>query len=473
MDIRLPPHLAERTRWHVHPSAVAHVPGEFVLYWLHNAIRGHDNPALDVAICLARQNGLPLLVYQGLCETYPYASDRHHAFILQGARDVQREMEGRGVVYHFHLQRDQKRGAFLKDLVRRAGFLVTEEMPVPPLTGWLERLATVTQTPIACVDSTCIVTPSLVSKTFAKAYQFRAETKSLYVQRVERPYPEQLVDCEMFDGPMPFDPVDLQRESLADLIGLCRIDHSIAPVAETPGGTRAGYARWEKYRRDDLASFSKRRNDPIDRTGVSRMSPYLHYGMVSPFRIAREAHQGDADKFLNEFLVRRDLAFHFCYRHFDELETFDALPAWSARSLSDHAEDPRSHDLSWESLSRAKTGQPLWDACQRSLLRHGELHKNVRMSWGKSFIPFVDSPQKALQLCIDLNHRYALDGRDPNSYGGILWCFGLFDRPFVPPSPRFGSVRPRPIQAHQQRLDLDGFCRLVDRPIAGNVPRVA
>ena len=114
MDQSLPEHLAERFRWVIDPESCASGPGRFVLYWMHNALRAHENPALDVSIALARQNGLPLLVYHAISEDYPYASDRHHTFILQGARDAQRQLAERGITSHFHVQRDGHRGAHLR-----------------------------------------------------------------------------------------------------------------------------------------------------------------------------------------------------------------------------------------------------------------------------------------------------------------------------------------------------------------------
>ena len=472
MDQSLPPHLAERVRWVVPPGETPHGPGEFVLYWMHNAVRGHENPALDVAICLARQNGLPLLVYHGLSERYPFASDRHHTFILQGARDVQRELAERGIRYAFHLQMNGDRGPHLRDLTRRAAVLVNEEMPVPPLTDWVERLTAITTTPIVHVDTACVVPVPLVDRSYNRAFQYREATAALYESRIGAAYPDQTVDCELYAGPLPFTSLDLQSECLGSLIGRCRVDHSVAPVADSPGGTRAGYARWEAFKRDGLADYRKRRNDATEHSAVSRLSPYLHYGMVSPFRIAREAHEAGAEKFLDELLVWREMSFHFCYHNSDNLETLDALPDWARETLVAHADDPRESDHSWETLARARVGDPLWDACQRSLIKHGELHNNVRMTWGKALLPWAASPGRALHLCIDLNHRFALDGRDPNSYGGILWCFGQFDRPFSPESDIYGRVRQRPIESHLKRIDLNRFSRIVDRPIAATPPTV-
>ncbi|MEP1644374.1 deoxyribodipyrimidine photo-lyase, partial [Rhodopirellula bahusiensis] len=151
MDQLIPASLAERRRWVVAPDQTDHPPGEMVLYWIHNAVRGHENPALDAAIWMAHQTGLPLLVYHGLSEKYPYASDRHHAFIMQGARDVQRELQARGITYAFHLERHGHRGPHLRDLCRRAAVLVSEEMPVAPIACWVERLRSLVTTPIMLV----------------------------------------------------------------------------------------------------------------------------------------------------------------------------------------------------------------------------------------------------------------------------------------------------------------------------------
>ena len=170
VDDSLPPALTERFRWLVSPADAQSQPGSFVLYWMHSAMRAHENPALDVAICLARQNGLPLLVYHALSEDYPYSSDRFHAFILQGQRDVQRELSDRGIEAHFHLARDGERGPHLRDLTRQAAVLVTEDMPVQPLAGWMERLVSRTSTPIAMVDASCVVPMQMSPKSYQRAF---------------------------------------------------------------------------------------------------------------------------------------------------------------------------------------------------------------------------------------------------------------------------------------------------------------
>ncbi len=482
MDISLPAFLQERIIWLgdkllrdrlLVAGGTADQRGEFVCYWMHHAVRGHENPALDVAIHHATMLKMPLLVYHAICEEYPYASDRHHAFMLQGARDVQRELADLGVRYVFHLQRESHRGPHLRELAKRAAVLVTESMPVEPIVGWIERIQSACSTPIAVVDCACIVPLTLTNKGYTRAYEFRDATKSILEQRLAHPYPHQPVTCEPYYGPLPFYPLNLQDADLRELIGKCKIDHTVGPVIDSPGGSRAGYVRWEIFKSDALRRYAKRRNNAADQNGVSRLSAYLHFGMTSPFRIAREAAEHQADKFLDELLVWRELAFHFCFHQQQPLDSIERIPEWARRSLELHRSDLREQNYSWESLARGKTCSSLWNACQRSLLKHGELHNNLRMTWGKAMLSWTDSAERALHMMIDLNHRYALDGRDPSSYGGLLWCMGQFDRPFEPEIPVFGHVRPRSLIEHEKRIDMGKYVSLVDRSIAVERTRVA
>ncbi len=268
---------------------------------------------------------------------------------------------------------------------------------------------------------------------------------------------------------------DLDDDAIRRLVAACDIDHAVAPVPATPGGARAGYARWSEFAAHHLDAYDRRRNNALDRDGTSRLSPWLHYGCISPLRVAREAHargSRGAAKLLDELLVWRELAWHWCAHTPHDPDTLQALPAWAQQTLHDHATDPRPRRLTWEDLARAQSGDPLWDAAQRSLLRHGELHNNARMTWAKALLPWTDSPQDALRLLLDLNHRYALDGRDPASYGGILNSLGLFDRPAEEETPIYGLLRTRPTDVHAQRLPPDAFGALTARPL-GLTPRVA
>ena len=469
----IPEPLRERTRV-LHPCPLL-ARGTFILYWMHHAMRVNENPALEVAAALANRLELPLFVYQGLSEDYAFASDRHHTFILQGARDVQRALREHKIAYAFHLAREGHKGPHLKTLARRSALVVTEEMPVEPILSFTSGLCRELETPVVAVDTACVVPMQRVGQAFERAFAFRDATRALYAERVGRDPTAPEVDCRsMLPDALPFEPVDFESATIAELVAQCDVDHLVGPVPHTVGGEAAGYSRWNAFRDHALAKYDRLRNDPLS-DGVSRLSPYLHYGMVSPMRIASEAAAGQeagAEKYLDELLIWREMAYAFCFYRKDHAN-LSAIPKWARETLAAHRADPRPERISWERLARGKTGDALWDAAQQSLLMHGELHNNVRMTWGKALLNWTTNPRNALAMMIDLNHRYALDGRDPASYGGILWCLGQFDRPFPPARPIFGTVRGRSTAQHARRLDPARYRRRTTRPLNDPMPSVA
>jgi len=471
----LPAYLSERIR------ALRRRPiranGEFVLYWMHHAVRAHDNPALDTAVFVANRLELPVLVYQALGGRHPYNSDRHHTFILEGAREVQQELARQDIACVFHLAGDPADASPLRELTMRAALSLTEDFPAPPFPAWSRRLAALSPAAFWVVDTACLLPMQALRKPYARAFQFRKDTWSEFERRMPLRFESSKAVVDPFQGRLGFESIDLAAADIADLCSRCRIDHTVAPVPHTRGGAAAGYERWRQFKRYGLPHYADKRNDAAVEfpAGVSRMSPYLHHGQVSPFRIAREAAASGAKgaaKFLDELLVWRELAHNFCHHH-AAVETIEALPDWAQQSLKEHRHDPRRRIYTWEQLARADTGDPLWDAAQKSLLIHGELHNNLRMTWGKAILQWTRSPEEALQTMIALNHRYALDGSDPNSYGGILWCLGLFDRPFPPAKPVIGTLRPRSTRAHAARLDLSRYAARVSGPAAASPIRVA
>ena len=471
---QLPEHLSERTRVLGQAPLELKAGASYVLYWMRTAVRADENPALDVAAWIADQQGIPLLVYHAISEHYEYASDRHHTFMLQGARDVQKQFAEQGVSYAFHLATSADRQPHLVSLADSAALVVTEDMPVDPPRRFTKALQQKTSTPVIGVDTACVAPMKLVKKAHTRAFAYRSATKKLYAERLTRPWPARKTEPLPFDrSGLPFESIDLQSADLASLVASCKIDHAVGRVMDTVGGSRAGYARWRQFKEKHLSAYAKQRNNAL-RDGVSRMSAYLHYGMVSPFRIAREAAEletAGAEKYLDELLIWRELAYAFCFYR-DDHDQWTAIPEWARETLTQHESDQRQL-YTWEQLARGKTDDAFWNAAQHSLLKQGELHNNVRMTWGKAILNWTKDPQTALSTIIDLNHRYALDGRDPASYGGILWCLGQFDRPFEPEQRIIGTVRPRPTSNHASRLDLQQYQTKVGQPRFDPVPNIA
>ena len=469
---RLPPHLSERVR----PLSGGDCDGAFVLYWLRTAQRAHDNPALDAALAAGDVLGRPVFVYQGLSERYPFASDRHHTFILEGARDLHPALRERGVGAAFHLERPGHRGPHLRTLATRAALVVTEDLPVPPLTAWTARLRDAVPTPVWAVDTACVLPMLRVPPGIDRAFAFRERTAAERARRVDAGWTDHPVARPGFvPAGLPFAPLDLDTADIPSLVATCEIDHTVAPVPHTRGGTAAGQSRWAAFRDGGgLDAYARTRGAP-HRGGGSRMSAYLHHGMVSPHQLARDArdHGGEgAARWSDELLVWRELAHAWCSEQAD-LHTLAVLPGWARATLQRHASDPRPTQFDDETLGRGVTGDALWDACQRSLVVHGELHNSVRMTWGKQLVAWSASPEQARARLVDLNHRWALDGRDPCSYAGLYGCLGLFDRPFRPGRPVLGELRPRDTAGHAKRIALPAYRTHVRRPLRDPMPRVA
>ncbi len=455
-------HFARIHMLHAHDAQQS---AEFVLLWLHHAVRAQQNPALDVAIELAHFLGKPLLVYQGLAGAHRFNSDRHHTFILQGARDAAAQFAARGIRYVFNLEKSPNTQQIspLRALFENAAAVVVEDFPAPPFPRWTSALAARARGPVWAVDASCLVPLRSSATHFDRAFSFRSARLKAWEAAIAKPYLELQYQGDLYAGAIGFDSFDFSTP-IADAVAHCQIDHSISEVHDTPGGSTAGYARWDAFKRTGLARYAARRNDAAD-DGVSRMSAYLHHGHVSALRLAQEAAAiggAGAAKFLDELLVWRELSYQWC-AHQKNPEVLAALPAWAQQTLQEHKNDPRTPCISLEAFTRAQSGSALMDACQTSLLRHGELHNNVRMTWAKAIAQWSATPEAALKTLIDLNHRYALDGNNPNSYGGLLWALGLFDRPFSPEQPVLGTVRPRDVAAHARRIDLAAFQRKVTR----------
>ena len=467
----MPVHLSERCV--VHGRDGVNPAGEFVLYWAHHALRSHHNPALQAAAAMALELDLPLLVYQGLGGRHRYNADRHHRFILEAARDFSESLAGYGQRLVFHLPQDPLQLSPIRDLMARSALTVSELYPIPPFIGWYRQHVEANPAlTLLLVDASCILPMTITDRLQTRAFSFRRRHGEELASRVEKGWRDSDKWPEAFTGNPGFEPFDFSN-SLSDAIAKCRIDHTIPAQAGTVGGSVAGYKRWEKFLENSLSQYHRLRNDAALPEAVSRMSAYLHYGCVSVFRIAQDATSKGgkgAEKFLDELLIWRELSHHFCY-HSRALETLDALPVWARESLVACETDPRKATFDWESLCRAQTGSQLWDLAQRSLLRHGELHNNVRMTWGKAILGWTPSANRALKLLMDLNHRFALDGSDPNSYGGLLWCMGQFDRAF-PPAAVFGRVRQRSLTRHAARLDSNRYATTVSIPAGGRKLRV-
>jgi photolyase PhrII len=433
--------------------------GEFVLYWIQTAMRACSNPALTFAIEQANLLRLPLLVYQGLRSDYPWASDRIHTFILESVADLYADFDTRGIEYAFYLDRGPAgRGARspLVELASRASVVVTDFFPTFIVPRQTRALRQKVETAVVAMDGCTLVPMRYHDREHSTARGIRPrllEALPHYLHPVPDPEPALHRRIEL-----PFDPVRPDAAKIPTLVASCPIDHTVKPSPTIRGGRHAALARLDAFVRTGLARYDEDRGDP-NRDVTSRLSPYLHFGNLSInevlLSVREAAPAAQYEKFQDEALVWRELAHNFVY-HDPKHRTMEAVPAWARKELDDHLADPRPHLYEDEQLEAAQTHDELWNAAQRSLLRDGELHNYVRMLWGKSVLMWKRTPEEALRVLEHLNHKYALDGRDPSSYGGIHWCFGKFDRPFYR-RPVYGTVRYMSTNAAAKKFDVKAY----------------
>ena len=469
----LPEHLSERCRW-LSKDRVPVGDGPVVV-WLKSLFRVHENPVVDVARWMAHHHNRPLLIYHGLDERYPHASLRHHNVVLDAAMDLHHGFKKQGLRYVFHLAREGHRPSVMSAFAKQASLIVTDLFPLPPWSNWVNSVASQAVGSFVEVDGHCVIPMPLFGRSVDRPYKFRDATKKWRKQRLQRSWPTSELKTVPYDGELPFEPLMVEHQ-LSDanrrwaLLERCEIDPTVHPVWSFKGGERAALARWQAFKDKGLGGYARRRNNAADTEGVSRMSAYIHYGMISPMKIAREAAEvgtKSAEKYLDELLVFREHAWHHIAST-EEPYGMHNLPEWARASWRSTQDDPRTTLYPMRQLERGNAHDPLWAACQRSLLRHGELHNNVRMTWGKALTGWTVDVEQSLAWGQALNDKYALDGRDPSSVVGVQWCHGLFDRPFHPPSPILGLVRQRDPRTHMSRLDMDAYRSFTDRPAASS-----
>lgn len=416
--------------------------GKYVLYWMQMFKRTSHNHALKFAINQANERKLPLVVYEGLKFYYPWASDRIHTFILEGVEEKRKEFERLGIRYIFYLQKDENspRDTVAK-LAKDAVLIVTDDFPcfiIPQHNVAIVRKAEI---PVFAVDSNGVIPMSKFEKEEYAAYTIRPKIKRMlgdYLKSFAEVKPIVRADDLKIDCPE-----ETRVENIEDLVKQCAIDHSVKPSYFYHGGTENGRKRLKKFVSEILKDYETARNKP-DKDGSSRLSSYLHFGFLSSLEIALAVQNADApqaskDAYLEELIVRRELSYNFT-KFNPKYDSLESLPPWVQQTMRKHSEDQRAPIYLLEQLENAKTYDDLWNAAQREMVETGEMHNYVRMLWGKNVIGWTRSYEEAFAILEHLNNKYCLDGRNPNSYAGILWCFGKHDRPWME-RPVFGTIR--------------------------------
>ena len=407
---------------------------DYILYWMQSTHRAEENPALAYAIERADAAHLPVVVYFGFFPEYPEANLRHLAFMLEGLESAARALKALGIRF---ILRAEDPAAGVLSLARNAALLVADRDYLRPERLWYEKVAARCPCPFVQVEANVVVPVRTASE---KEEYSAATIRKKITGQLDRflvPVPVRAPARSSLALDIP----TLSGEPAETILAGPGIDRSVLPSTEFRGGTDEALRRFEIFLSTGLDRFAENRNNPG--TGIaSGMSPYLHFGQVSPVTLALRAqeHGGPGvPAFLEELIVRRELAVNFVTYNV-RYDTYECLPAWAQRTLATHANDKREYLYTLDELERAATHDPYWNAAQNEMVRTGKMQGYMRMYWGKKILEWSATPQEAYTNALYLNNKYEIDGRDPNGFAGVAWCFGKHDRPWQE-RPVFGMVR--------------------------------
>ncbi len=441
-----------------------------VLYWMVAARRPHSNFALERAADWSRHLGKPLLILEALRCDYPWASDRFHRFVIDGMDDNRRAFERAGAAYYPYVEDEKGAGrGLLAAVARHAAVVVTDEFPTFFLPRMVAAAGETLDVRLEAVDSNGLLPLAAAGREHATAYSFRRFLQRELIEHLDR-FPLDEPCCELpSPAAVPTELLGRWPAAQADLLSgepgtLARlpIDHEVG-VVRLRGGESSARTRLQSFVREELARYGDLRNRPDD--GISSgLSPYLHFGHISSHDVFREVMlnagwtpedvnppangrrsgwwgvSNSAEAFLDQLVTWRELGFNFCRHRWDH-DQWGSLPEWARKTLELHARDSREYEYSLDEFRSSETHDELWNAAQTQLRRDGTIHNYLRMLWGKKILEWTPHPRDARAIMFELNNRYALDGRDPNSVTGIMWVLGRHDRAWGPERAIFGKVR--------------------------------
>jgi deoxyribodipyrimidine photo-lyase len=428
--------------------------GKFVLYWMQASQRAECNHALEYSILKSNKLNRPLLVYFGISENYPEANERHYYFMLEGLREVQKALEAKGIKM---VIKSSSPEIGVVELSKSASLVVADHGYTKTERGWMKFVEEKVKCPLIQVESNVVVPVGAASpKEEYSAATFRPKIKKIIDQYL---VPLENGTLKKHSLKLDFSSFDIKNVKKA--ISQLKINDDAKKVRGFRGGMIEAKKHLQEFIEDKLDNYPEHKNDPTNQC-VSNLSPYLHFGQISPLYIALEIRKSDSpsvDSYLEELIVRRELAINFVFYN-KNYDSFDGLPEWPRKTLNEHKKDKRDYLYTAEELEKAKTHDPYWNAAQKEMTIKGKMHGYMRMYWGKKIIEWTKTPQEAYKVALFLNNKYELDGRDPNGFTGVAWCFGKHDRAWKERA-IFGKVRYMNANGLERKFDIDFYVKMV------------
>lgn len=427
--------------------------GHSVLYWMNRDKRVDDNWALIAAQSLALKKHVPLIVCFQYVGNFLEANIRQYGFLFKGLEELKIKLNRLNI--EFVLVQDTAHNALPRIIHERSvGSLIVDHNPLKVYQKRLNNVLKNIDVPVYQVDAHNIIPVWVTSqkKEYA-AYTIRTKIQS-NLDHFLTDYPKLKIH--------PYGTANVEERPYDNIIADLNIDHGVKEVDWLIPGEIAARKKLDSLS-DILIGYNDNRNDP-NRKALSNLSPYFHFGHISPQRVALEIKNSslsnsDKDVFLEELIVRRELSDNFC-EYEPSYDYFEGFHPWAKKTLNQHRKDKRDYLYPREQFEYAETHDPLWNAAQNQMRLAGKMHGYMRMYWAKKILEWSPSPEIALQVAIDLNDKYELDGRDPNGYAGIAWSIGgvhdraWFDRPV------YGKIRYMNFNGCKSKFNVQKYIEL-------------
>ena len=431
--------------------------GRYVLYWMQASQRVECNHALEYAIGEANGLNLPVVVVFGLTDRFPEANLRHYAFMLEGLEEVRRALDDRGIRFALTHRSPELAATALAE---EAALVVADRGYLRIQRQWRNHVAKNAPCAVVQVESDAVVPV----ETASPKEEYTAGTLRPKLQRILKSY---LVTLKA--RPVRKDSLSLRLDAdpegdFTSLLEKLKIDRTVPPAKAYRGGTSRANGLLSDFIARKIRHYDELRNDPgLDYS--SHLSPYLHFGQISPLAVAlrvsgeRSIPAAARESFLEELIVRRELSMNFVFYN-DRYDEYECLPDWARKTLAGHAKDRREYRYGPEQWDSAGTHDPYWNAAQREMIITGKMHNYMRMYWGKKILEWSRSPAEGFRTALWLNNRYELDGRDPNGFAGVAWCFGKHDRAWFERKV-FGKIRYMNDAGLKRKFDMDAYLKNV------------
>ena len=429
---------------------------DFILYWMQSAQRTSYNHALEYAIRMSNKLKKFLKVCFVLNENYPDAQTRHYLFMLEGLSEVQKELSQKKIEMIIDIGDPCK---IIRKLSKKSCAIITDRGYTKTLNSWKKEVSLKIDCQFIQLETESIVPIEEVSnKEEYGAYTIRPKIKNLLAD-----YLQPLKNTEIQKKFTNNHDSSLNSEKTRSILKKMKTDGSFPKKIFYRGGSTTVNKELKKFLKIKAKRYNIDKNDPaLD--NLSNMSPYLHFGQISPLEIALKVSKQQIpneakQSYLEELIIRRELSFNFVFFN-SSYDNFNCLPQWFQETLIKHKKDKRIYIYSLEELELAKTHDFYWNAAQKEMVIKGKMHGYMRMYWGKKILEWTKFPEEAFTNALYLNNKYQLDGRDPSSYAGVAWCFGKHDRPWRERN-IFGKIRYMNDNGLRRKFNIDTYAQKI------------